>query len=155
MRREYDFYITPEEYIVAESNGISKQLLESRVRRLGWSKEKAMKEPVRIKGEYSKWYKIAESNGISKRTFIGRIKICGWSFERAATEKVKDVNEVANSMAESRRKYSEEIYKILEINGISRKMFYARIHRGWTIERAMTEKKRVEKDTRKNKELVI
>ena len=142
MRGEYDFYITPEDYIIAEANGVSKQVLESRVRRLGWNKKKAMKEPVRIKGKYSKWYEIAEGNGISKRTFIARIKICGWSFERASTEKVNDISRIADIMTESRRKYSEEIYKTLERNGISRKMFYARIHRGWTIERAMTEKKR-------------
>lgn len=33
-----DYYITPEEYAIAEANGIDKLTVDNRVRRLLWSK---------------------------------------------------------------------------------------------------------------------
>lgn len=147
MRNIYDFYITPEEYDIAERNGISNKLLYYRIRRDGWSKERAMSQPVRKRSDYSKWYLIAEKNGISRRTFLMRMYNCGWDCERAATEPIKSIKEKVILMAESRRKYSDKIYETLKLNGISRTMFYGRIHRGWTIERAMTEKKNYKRDT--------
>ncbi len=41
----YDFYITPEEYEVAEKNGIDKRTLEQRIREYGWDKERAITIP--------------------------------------------------------------------------------------------------------------
>jgi len=39
------FYITPEEYQIAEQNGISAATLEARVRSLAWKKERAIYTP--------------------------------------------------------------------------------------------------------------
>lgn len=39
---EVNYYITPEEYDLAEKNGICKATLESRIKQLGWSKKKAI-----------------------------------------------------------------------------------------------------------------
>ena len=41
----YDYYITPEEYETAERNGISRVLLDKRVRDLLWDKETAINKP--------------------------------------------------------------------------------------------------------------
>lgn len=76
----------------------------------------------------------SRSNGISKKLFLSRINKNKWSPEKAATEPVRYT-------AERNRKYSDEIYEILETNGISKELFYDRIRKGWPIERAMTEKK--------------
>lgn len=43
---EYKWYITPEEYKIAESNGISRETLNGRVRKCGWSIERACTEPL-------------------------------------------------------------------------------------------------------------
>ena len=137
---DYDSYITEEEYKIAEANGIDKRTLEERIRKQFWDKERAISQPKRKRGKYTKWYKIAESNGISRGTFIARVNESGWSCERAATEPIKTVKEKAIIMAESRRKYPAEVYATLKANGINRNTFIARIRRGWTVERAMTEK---------------
>lgn len=137
---KHDFYITPEEYEIAEANGIDKRTLENRVRKYCWSKKRAMSEPIRRRGRYTKWYKIAESNGISRGTFIARVNICGWDYERAATESIKTIEEKAIIMMNSRKVYSDQVYETLKLNGINRNTFAGRIHRGWTVERAMTEK---------------
>jgi len=80
-----NIYITPEEYEVAAGSGISKKTLELRVREYGWSKERALPEPVQRRTDWSEWYAVAERNGISHGTFRARI-YRGWTPERAATE---------------------------------------------------------------------
>lgn len=135
-----DYYITPKEYAIAEANGIDNLTVNNRVRRLLWSKERALTQPLNRRGKYGKWYEIAESNGISRRTFIARVNENGWSYERAATEPIKSVKEKAIIMAESRKKYPDKVYESLKANGINKNTFNGRIHRGWSVERAMTEK---------------
>lgn len=139
MRNAYDFYITPEEYKRAAENGIGKATLESRIRKYGWDKERAITQAKQKQVDNSKWYPIAEANGISKKLFLSRINKDKWNPEKAATEPIRYT-------AERNRKYSNEIYDILEANGISKKLFYDRIRKGWPIERAMTEKKFARED---------
>lgn len=129
----YDFYITPEEYKIAAQNGIHKKTLEGRIRKCGWDKKRAINTPTQKRTDYSEWYKIAESNGIGKETFRSRVNKCKWDIERAATEPIIPTSKKA-------RRYSDEVYKILEKNRISLNVFRNRISRGWTLERAMTEK---------------
>ena len=137
---DYDSYITEEEYKIAEANGIDKRTLEDRIRRQFWDKKRAISQPKRERGKYMEWYKVAESNGISRGTFIARVNESGWSCERAATEPIKSVKEKAIIMAECRKKYPDEVYATLKANGISKNTFVGRIHRGWSVERAITEK---------------
>ena len=133
MINPYDFYITPEEYKRAAENGIRKGTLENRIRKCGWDKERAINTPTQKRTDYSEWYRIAESNGISKGTFRSRVNKCKWDIERAATEPIVPASKKA-------RRYSDEVYKILEKNRISLHVFRNRISRGWSLERAMTEK---------------
>ncbi|WP_341272481.1 hypothetical protein [Bacillus thuringiensis] len=39
MRNPYDYYITPEEYEIAEKNGVCASTLRSRIYDLCWSKD--------------------------------------------------------------------------------------------------------------------
>ena len=48
------FYITPEDFRIAEENGISKDTLLSRVRKLGWDIDKAITKPVRAKRKFTR-----------------------------------------------------------------------------------------------------
>lgn len=148
---DYESYITHEEYKIAEDNGIDKRTLEDRIRRQSWDKKRAISQPKRARGKYTKWYKIAESNGISRGTFIARVNIGGWDCERAATEPLKTIEEKAIIMANSRKVYADEVYATLEANGICRSTFEARLRRGWQIERAMTEKIDIRHSCRKGR----
>lgn len=128
----YDFYITPEEYIIAENNGITKGTLEKRIRLFGWNKQRALTKAPQKYTRRDKWINIALENGINRKTFLGRINKCGWTEEKAATTPVIKT-------AIRNRKYSDELYNVLEQNGISKALFYDRIRKGWTVERASTE----------------
>ena len=71
----YGFYITPEEYEIAEKNGIDGWNLERRIRYLGWSKKKAIYTPKRKRDtRYSSLAKKAIKNGITRKAFYMRIK---------------------------------------------------------------------------------
>lgn len=80
----YSFYITPEEYAIAEQNGISPKILEKRIRRFAWDKQRAITQPVRKFENHRQWAKVAEENGIPYHTYWQRLKL-GWSNEKAAT----------------------------------------------------------------------
>lgn len=100
----------------------------------GWEKKRAITQQPQKRVKRSYWKEIALRNGINESTFKARINRHGWSEEKAAKTPVIKTK-VRN------RKYSDEIYKRLKENGISKQLFYDRIHRGWDVERAITRKK--------------
>ena len=83
-----DFYITPDDYLSAEKNGVRGPLLEVRIRSLGWDKERAMSEhPQKKKGRIpSNYIQLEEQNGIQYNTLRYRVHQLGWDYERAATQ---------------------------------------------------------------------
>jgi hypothetical protein len=95
-----DKYITPEEYLIAEKNGISKKALEQRIRRYGWDKERALTTPI-MKREHELAH-LAEQNGIPRRVFYMRL-YRGWSVERASTEPLTTVVERIKRANEARK----------------------------------------------------
>lgn len=133
-RNPYDFYITDEEYELAESRGISKDTLNYRIRELGWSKSKALTTPIqkRRHNQYPKHVmdKVKENN-INPRAFRWRVEN-GWDIERACTEPtLPPDNPVRISRtAEKRRKYPIEIVRLAEKNGVSYRAFQRRVKKG-------------------------
>ena len=101
MINPYDFYITDEEYAIAEKNGISKHTLNYRIRMMGWDKEKALTTPPRKYTNRSKQIKIAESNGIRRRTFYDRLAD-GWKVEDAYTIPVMNSKQILERMWKER-----------------------------------------------------
>jgi hypothetical protein len=71
-------------------------------------------------------YETAERNGINKKALENRYHFLGWSIERAITEPLKD--------------YDSRWRRIAEKNGIPGGTYYNRISRGWSKERAATQK---------------
>lgn len=76
-------YVTDEEYACALVYGIPKERVDDRIRKLGWSKNKAITQEI-TRPNLKKWIKIAESNGICRNTFISRHYELGWSLEKAS-----------------------------------------------------------------------
>lgn len=129
----YDFYITPEEYAIAEKNGIDNHTLEQRIRYYGWDKDKALNTPKKIRiNRYEGYLKIAKENNLSKSLFYSRIS-SGWDALRAAT-----TPKMKNNGAKS--KFSDEVIAKYKENGISPHTFRWRIRNGWSVEDACTQK---------------
>lgn len=141
----YDYYITPEEYARAASIGVDNQTLDRRVRLLGWSKQRAISEPIRDqvpRDHYSKWVQIAERNGIKYQSFMSRLRR-GWTPERAATHPLQsddEIKQAALRATEHVRVHPERYLRIAEQNGIPYATFHRRVKvSGWDYDRAATE----------------
>ena len=125
------FYITPEDYKIAEENGISKDTLLSRVRKLGWDVDKAITKPVRAKRKFTEEeIKAMEENGIDRNVAAGR-RYWGWTLEEAITKSKKKGRQYV---------YPEWVYKEADKNGISYSALGNRIRRGMSLEEACTRK---------------
>lgn len=125
------FYITPEDFKIAEENGISKDTLIMRVRKLGWDVDKAITKPVRIKRKFTEEeIKTMKENGIDRNTVSCRLQ-WGWTLEEAITKPKKRGRQYV---------YPEWVYKEADKNGISYSALGSRIRRGMSLEEACTKK---------------
>ena len=125
------FYITPEDFRIAEENGISKDTLLSRVRKLGWDIDKAITKPVRAKRKFTEEeIKTMEENGVNRNIAAGR-RYWGWTLEEAITKSKKKGRQYV---------YPEWVYKEADKNGISYSALGNRIRRGMSLEEACTKK---------------
>lgn len=132
----YDFYITPEEYNTAQENGISRELLNRRIRALAWDKKSAMTKEPRRHNDIKDYLDKAAKNGIKKHTFLSRIGKLGWDFEKAAITPTKDNKENMRELAENHRKYPLNVLEKVKSNNIRMGTFYARIKKGWSMDKA-------------------
>lgn len=87
-------YISDEEYELAADFGINRNLLNARIRKLGWDRHKALTEPVKKRASNAKWKEQAEANGICYSTFINRVHVLGWDREVAATKPPMERKEI-------------------------------------------------------------
>lgn len=101
MINPYDYYITDEEYAIAEGNGISKDTVNFRIRRMGWEKEKALTKPPRKYSDRRNHIEIAKSNGIGRSTFYNRLSD-GWKVEDACTIPVMNSKQILERMWKER-----------------------------------------------------
>ena len=101
MINPYDYYITDEEYAIAEKHGISKDTLNFRIRRMGWDKEKALTTKTRKYTDRAKQVEIAKANGIGRSTFYDRLAD-GWSAEDAYTVPVMSSKQILERMWKER-----------------------------------------------------
>lgn len=143
MKSIYDFYITPEEYAIAENNGIGRKSLEYRIRYGYWDKEKAITMPTQK--EPSEWLKVRKvclKNGISRQTFSARRKR-GWSLVEAITTtpltKEETIARAKKNNPQKAPTFTKEQVKRAEKNGISYSTLYDRVKRHkWDLEVAIT-----------------
>ena len=125
------FYITPDDYRIAEENGISKDTLIMRVRKLGWDIDRAITKPVRVKRKFTEEeIEIMEENGVDRNTASCRLK-WGWTLEEALTKPKKRGRQYV---------YPEWVYKEANKNGISYSALGNRIRSGMSLEEACTKK---------------
>lgn len=135
-------YITPDEYSIAEANGISMKLVNNRVRERGWCKRRAITTPVGVyRGidENDKWLKLALENDIPRYTYLRRIRDYGWDEQEAATRPVLQREEHIARLNVQRSAFTVEDYEIMEKNGIPRGVASNRVNTyGWSVQEAIT-----------------
>jgi hypothetical protein len=82
-------YITPEEYAIGESNGISERRVYARVNYDNWSIERAITEPLKknkYKILFDEWKPVCDKNGVSYETFRKRMAKKNMTPEKAAAK---------------------------------------------------------------------
>ncbi|MDH8003023.1 hypothetical protein [Bacillus cereus] len=138
MKSAYDFYVTPEEYEIAAKHGISRKLLDHRIRNLGWDKGFAITESPRKVSEWSKVKEIALKNNIGRTTFNGRRKR-GWSLIDSITKPPLSREEALKRANECNRVLTDEQMQKAKGNGLKINTVYDRIKKlKWDIEEALT-----------------
>lgn len=137
----HHFYITPDEYRIAKSNGISAFLLEQRIRDLAWDKKRAINEaPQKKKPRIPKEIRErALENGICYQTLRYRIHQLNWDHEKACTQPLQDRSKQAKKAHEASRRYPKEILDLIQINGIEYDTFRMRVNESnWDMYKAAT-----------------
>lgn len=136
----YDWYITPQEYLIAKNNGISKENLEQRIRSYGWNKKDALETPIKKRNKIPKKFKdMCKKNNVSQGVFYSRIYACKWDMEKAATEPIMDMETKAQNFVNRLRKYPLEWIEKAKGNGISEYNFRRRVREyNWSYEKAAT-----------------
>ncbi|AID50209.1 hypothetical protein P4U03_30080 [Bacillus mycoides] len=138
MKSSYEYYVTPEDYEVAAKHGVSRKLLEHRIRNLGWDKDFAMTESPRKASEWSKVKEIALKNNIGRTTFKGRRKR-GWSLIDSITKPPLSREETLKRANECNRVLTDEQIQKAKENGLRYSTVYDRIKKlKWNIEEALT-----------------
>ena len=89
MIKDYKWYITLEDYKLAESNGISNKNLINRVRNHGWQMKRACTEPLKHKWTVDNLtmdiFQNLNNNNISVKVFRQRVLHHKWSVKDAMT----------------------------------------------------------------------
>ncbi|HFJ9381210.1 TPA: hypothetical protein ACGW65_005737 [Bacillus paranthracis] len=138
MKLPYDYYVNPEEYEIASRYGVSRKLLDHRIRNLGWDKDFAMTESPRKASEWSKVKKIALKNNIRRTTFKSRRRR-GWSLIDSITTPPLSREEALKRANECNRVLTDEQIQRAKENGLKINTVYERIKKlKWDIEEALT-----------------
>lgn len=125
-------YLSPEDFETAKKNGINYHNAYERFYKRGWSKERAITEPIRDKA-FSLYAKYKDICVVSRRAFENRIKR-GMEPEAAATTPREDY-----TVRSGKGKLSKKLYEQALENGIGHATLHARVYiYNWSVERAIS-----------------
>lgn len=121
--------ISSEQYQIAESNGIGRKTLHTRVYLNDWDMERAITQPViKHEGIWNQWEPVSK---VSKTAFYTRIHR-GMTPEEAALTPM--------TTKKNTGRIKEEHYKRAEANGIAKGTVHSRVYiYNWDVERAVTQ----------------
>lgn len=138
------YYLTEEDYAIAKSNGISRNLAYYRYYVLKQDLERVLTEAI---GEsrrrtpnailWEEWKHVAEENGVTKVNFFNRLNAkrrVKWTPEEAASTPVTD------KRFRRKAKITPAHYELAEKNGIAKSTLQNRVYNlHWNPYRAATE----------------
>ena len=142
------FYLTDEDYAIAEKNGIDKASAYRRFYLNGWTLERTITQPVNrqkslkqiLEKDYPDYESILKENEVSYATFYQRIYY-GSSIEEALYTPNKRLHPSYAKEKRCRvaRKITKEQFAIAEENGIKYGTVRARVYNyHWPVEKAIT-----------------
>lgn len=140
-------YLTDDDYLIAESNGISKKRAYERFYIENWEKQRAIKQPIKKQVSFKKTvlemypnlYEILDSLDITYQAFYYRLRH-GMTIEKALTTPRINPITLISRKRKKKGKISEEDIKIAADNGIKEGTFKNRVYMlKWSVERARTE----------------
>jgi hypothetical protein len=122
-------YLTPNDYHIAEQNGISKHNVEQRFYTYGWPKDRAITYPIKIRKDI--WNQYKDQSVVSVSTFRRRLKD-GMPPELAASTP-------RGKRDRSGAKITLSVIQRAEQNGIGMETLKARVYTyKWSVEKAVT-----------------
>lgn len=131
------YYVEPHHYEIAKQNGISKKNLINRVYEKGWTIERAISQPVKIRSthDWEKWESVAK---VSKSTYMQRVR-GGWEKDKAALTPALSRKEVV-ALSNNPRKIFTDIQEAEMLKkDIPRATAYMRVKKlGWSIDKAIS-----------------
>lgn len=131
-------YVTPEDYAIAEANGLTAKHVYDRVYVMGWTVERAISQPLRKKKSTHDWEKWEHVAVVSKQLYLARVRY-GWTHEKAAMTPKLPKDRTWNKQHRRSKFLTVEQEKIMRQNGLSRCTVLARVLRSnWSIEKAIT-----------------
>ncbi len=136
-------YLTEDDYMQAEQNGISRRVAYQRFYHYDWSKERSITEPLRkMDQERLKWRAIAVENGVAKKLFDARLR-AGWSYEEASRPPLSRLESIQRALGSEANKARSVLTRaqrqIAKANGIAYSTVTSRLSKKWSIERAITQ----------------
>lgn len=159
-------YLIKELLEISTVDGISENILNTRINKHGWDIERAITQPINVKlqpkgvGDRIYEYKgkmynsyeltqISDVDGLTSFDITNRINHHGWSVEDAITKPKKKMNQ---KFEYNGRLYSsKELAEIATQNGLENIEYHDitdRIRLGWTVEEAVT-KPKIKNSTKK------
>lgn len=134
---EKEHVLTPEDYAIANENGISYSTVHSRFYKLHWDKQDCITVKPNPTGKrfmiskIKEYSLVAEKNGIPYATYYKRYTDYGWSLEKSATTPV-------TKGAGRKRIYSLKDIERAASYGVSKQTLARRLRDSWELEDAIT-----------------
>lgn len=139
--KSLSYYITPEDYAIAEQNGISKERVYFRVYVYNWSVKRAITQPLGRRNAWG-WTEnkhIAKQNGVGYRTYLDRVT-AGWTQEEAASTPPLSYDDRLEKMAKAKKRiFTDEQISHAKANGVDHRKLWQRVKLlGWSVEEAIS-----------------
>jgi hypothetical protein len=126
-------YLTEEDYLTAEANGINRNTAYQRFYIRGWKRERTVTDPVKHPPRlYAKYEKQCKKTGICASTFYRRVRD-GMDPKKAATTPPQPFRNRKPG------RISAQDFMTAAANGIERETVKARVYQyRWTVAQAIT-----------------
>lgn len=151
------YYLTDEDFVTGEKNGLSKRIVYDRYYKRGWELKRALTEPlnprnrfeVKVLKEYPNYKELLNKSGISYICFYVRVRKGMDIYTALTTPKIKPWES-----KKRQGRINKEHIEIALKNDICESTLKYRIYSlGWSIDKAISTPVRASGNHKRNKEV--